>query len=291
VAALGAFLGSWTFDPVLGSALLATAAAYLWAARRTSVRRPHQPWPRRCTVSFLAGLGLCWFVVLGPVGASDDTFFWAHMVQHIALMMLIAPLLLLGAPVLLLLRVSTPRMRRTWVLPVLRSRILTFLTRPAVGWLIFAGVLVGTHFSPFYEFALEHPLVHDYVEHPLYLGAALIYYYPLMAGNPGPRRISAGLAAASMFAMMFPETMTGFFIYASRYLMYPFYGGVERPFGPAPLADQQLGGALMWGGSMVIDSIWVVLAVMAWLRSEKRLATRIDLQTLAELPAVPGAAP
>jgi putative copper resistance protein D len=147
---------------------------------------------------------------------------------------------------------------------------------------------VGTHFSPFYEFSLEHPLVHTYVEHPLYLTAALIYYYPLLPGNPGPRRVPYGLRAASLAAMMFPETMSGFFLYASTYVMYPFYLHAQRPFGPPPLVDQQLGGALMWGGSMIIDTIWVSLAVLAWLRSESRLATRIDVQTLSGLPALPG---
>ena len=288
MAATAAFLSTWSFDPVLGTGLLLVAAAYVWGIRRAQARQPGQPWPRRYTVSFFAGLGLCWFVLLGPVGAYDETFFWAHMVQHIALMMIIAPLLLLGAPVLLVLRASTPAVRRRWVLPVLHGRALAFLTRPAVGWLLFAGVLVGTHFSPFYEFALTHPAVHDYVEHPLYLGAALVYYYPLMAAGAGPVRLSRGLAAASMFGMMFPETMTGFFIYASTYLLYPHYGTVPRPFGPGPLTDQQFGGALMWGGSMIIDTLWVVLAVLAWLRSEGRLAARIDAQTLAQLPALPG---
>lgn len=288
MTAVGTFLGSWTFDPVLGCLLIATAVGYLVAARHVDRRTPDHPWPRGCTVAFLAALALCWFVLLGPVGVYDDTFFWAHMVQHIALMMLIGPLLLYGAPILLVLRVSTPSFRRTRLLPVLRSRVVTFLTRPAVGWVIFAGVLVGTHFTPFYEFALEHPLVHTYVEHPLYLGAALVYYYPLMAANPGPHRVPYGIRALSMFGMMFPETMTGFFIYGSRYLLFPWFGRVERPFGPPPLVDQQLGGALMWGGSMIIDSLWVVLAVMAWLRSESRLATRLDVATMGELPAVQG---
>jgi len=287
VAALGIWLESWTFDPVLGPLLIAAAVVYLWAVRRVDARDPGHPWRRRCTVSFLSALALSWFVLLGPVGFYDDTFFWAHMVQHIALMMIIAPLLLLGSPVLLLLRACTPAVRRTWVLPVLRGRVLTFLTRPAVGWLVFAGVLVGTHFSPFYEFSLEHPAVHTFVEHPLYLTAALIYYYPLLPGNPGPRRVPYGVRAGSLFGMMFPETMAGFFLYASTYVMFPFYLHAERPFGPSPLVDQQLGGALMWGGSMVIDTVWVSLAVMAWLRSEKRLATRIDMQTLSELPALP----
>jgi cytochrome c oxidase assembly factor CtaG len=288
VAAVGIWLGSWTFDPVLLVGLVGTAAAYLWASHRVDVRDPNHPWDRRRTASFLTGLALCWLVLLGPVGYYDDTFFWAHMVQHLALMMLIAPLLLLGSPVLLILRASTPSFRRSWVLPVLRGRVLTALTRPVVGWVVFAGVLVGTHFSPFYEFSLEHPLVHEYVEHPLYLAAALIYYYPLLPGNPGPRRVPYSLRAVSLFSMMFPETMSGFFLYASTYVMYPFYLHAERPFGPPPLVDQRLGGALMWAGSMIIDTVWVTLAVLAWLRNEGRVATRIDVQTLSEQPALRG---
>ena len=216
MGATATFLGSWTFDPLLGPVLLGAVVAYLWAAHRIDVRYPDHPWPRRHTTAFLAGIALAALVLLGPVGAYDDTFFWAHMVQHIALMMLIAPLLLLGAPVLLILRSTTPRIRHAWVLPVLRSRVVTTLCRPVIGWLVFAGVLLGTHFTPFYEFSLEHEAVHIYVEHPLYLGAALIYYYPLISANPGPLRVPHSLRSVSLFSMMFPETMTGFFIYRGR---------------------------------------------------------------------------
>jgi putative copper resistance protein D len=204
------------------------------------------------------------------------------MVQHIVLMMLAAPILLLGSPVLLLLRASSRGVRHRWLVPVLRSRAVAALTHPVASWLIFAGVLMGTHFSPFYEYSLRHPLVHDYVEHPLFLGAALIYYYGLLPGNPSPQRLAPAWRALSLFLMMIPETMTGFFIYASRYLLYPFYGDVARPFGPSPLPDQQLAGALMWSGSMLIDSVWVSVAVLEWLRSEERRARRLDLAALAE---------
>ncbi|MEO9197795.1 MAG: cytochrome c oxidase assembly protein [Antricoccus sp.] len=281
------FLETWDFDPALVTGLILSGSAYLWAVHEVNRRQPDMRWPRRYTVSFMSALALAWFVLLGPIGAFDDTFFWAHMVQHLALMMLIGPLLLLGAPVLLILRVSSKRVRRTWIIPIVRSRLMTWLTRPLVGWLIFAGVLLGTHFSPWYDFALEHPLVHHYVEHPLYLGAALIFYYPLLPVNPGPRRVPYWLRAASLFTMMFPETMTGFFIYAAGYQMFPFYTHVHRPFGPGPMADQQTGGAIMWAGSMLIDTIWVSLAVLDWLRSESKVAARIDVQTLKKLPATP----
>ena len=273
-------LGSWTFDPVLSTAIVLAAGAYVYAARAVTRRTPEHPWPRLLTTSFLAAMAIAWFVLLGPIGAYDDTFFWAHMVQHLGLMMLVAPLILLGSPVLLILRVSTPRVRRRWVVPILRSRAAIALTNPILGWLIFAGTLVGTHFSPFFEFCLEHPLVHDYVEHPIYLCAGLIYYYPLLPGNPGPRRISYGIRTLSLFSMMTPETMTGFFIYSTGYVMYPYYTTVSRPFGPSPLKDQQWGGALMWSASMLIDAVWVTIAVKHWLQNERQVAERIDLATL-----------
>jgi cytochrome c oxidase assembly factor CtaG len=280
-------LGTWTFDPFLGLSLIASACAYVWALRTVSRRHPTIPWPRRYTISFFSGLTLLWLVLLGPVGAYDDVFFWAHMTQHLVIMMVAAPLLLLGAPVLLILRVSSRRIRRRYVVPLLRSRAVAALTHPVASWLLFAGVLVGTHFSPFYDFALRHPLVHEYVEHPLYLGAALVYYYPLLSPNPARNRLPYGLRVVSLSLMMVPEAMSGFFIYSSRYLMYPYYATVSRPFGPKPLEDQQFGGALMWAGGMIIDSIWVAMAAHEWLRSEERRARQIDLQTLAQatLPA------
>lgn len=280
-------LRHWSFDPVLALPLVALCVLYVAGVRRVDSTTPAKPWPRRYTVSFFAGIAVMWTVVLGPFGVYDDTFFWAHMIQHIALMMLVAPLLLLGAPVLLLLRASSRAVRRRWIIPVLRSRLVLWLTKPVVGWVIFAGVLLGTHFSPFYEWSLEHPLVHRFVEHPLYLGAALIYYYPLLSVNPGPRTVPYSLRVVSLFTMMFPETMSGFFIYATNYVMYPYYATVDRPFGPGPIPDQQLGGALMWSGSMIIDSVWVTVAACDWLRDEKRVAQRIDLQTI-RLLARPG---
>ena len=276
-------LGAWTFDPIIGTGLIMVAAAYLWAAHHVGTKSPSHPWPVRHTVSFLAGVVIAWIVILGPFGGYDDTFFWAHMVQHIVLVMVCAPLLVLGAPVLLILRVSSPRLRRRWVVPVLRSRLAFALANPVTTWLLLALVIVGTHFTPFYELTLEHENMHRFVEHPLYLGAALLYFYPLLPGNLAPRRLSPALRMVSLSLMMVPETMTGFFIYASPFVMYPFYAQVHRPFGPGPLADQQLGGALMWAGSMAIDAGWIALAAHEWLLSEARKGRRLDAVNATEL--------
>jgi putative copper resistance protein D len=279
-------LGDWTFDPVPAVVLLGVASGYIYAARAVSRRHPELPWAPWRTVSFLAGLVTVWIALMGPPGSLDDTFFWAHMVQHLLLMMLAAPLMLLGSPVLLLLRVSSRSTRRRVLVPVLRSRPVAVLTNPFVSWVFFAGVLVGTHFTAAFDYSLRHPLVHELVEHPLYLGAALAFYYPLLPGNPSPRRIAPAWRALSLFLMMLPETMTGFFLYGSNYVLHPYYTTVVRPYGPGPLADQQLAGALMWSGSMLIDALWVSVAVLEWLHSEEDRSRRLDLQTLM-LPRLP----
>ena len=78
---------------------------------------------------------------------------------------------------------SSPELRRPWLVPPLGSRLAGAVANPVTTWLVFVGVMVGTHFTPFYELALEHPNLHRFVEHPLYLGAALLYFYPLLPGN------------------------------------------------------------------------------------------------------------
>ncbi len=81
---------------------------------------------------------------------------------------------------------------------------------------------------------------------------------------------------------MGPMALTGFFIYSARSVLYPAYLVADRPFGPAPLADQQLAGAMMWCGAMLIDVVWLSMAIRAWLRAEERKAERSDRQIAAE---------
>lgn len=280
-------LGTWTFSPLPATVLAVSGATYLQGAKMVSAQHPDKPWPRRYTASFLGGLAVLWIVILGPVGAYDDTFFWMHMLQHIGLLVLAGPLLLLGAPVLLLLRVSSRGVRRERILPVLHSRVVHGLTQPFVGVPLFSAVLLGSHFTPFYEYAIDHPLIHDYLEHPAYLTVSLILFYPLLPISPAPHLVPHGARVVALFAVTVPMVATGFFIYTSQYVLYSHYATVERPFGPRPLLDQEISGAIMWAGSMVIQVVWVVIAMLEWLASERRLAQRIDLDTMRRLVGAP----
>ena len=137
-----------------------------------------------------------------------------------------------------------------------------------------------THVPRVYDLFLAHPLLHDYVEHPLYLGAALVFFQPLLSPTTGSRFVPHWQRLVSLFTVMVPMAMIGFAIFAAPHLSYPFYAHVARPFGPGPLADQHLGGILMWSTSMVLSAAWLVVAGNGWLAAEERRTRRSD--------AVPG---
>jgi cytochrome c oxidase assembly factor CtaG len=277
------FISAWALDPLPCVALVVLAACYLAGVRAVRHSASSAPWPARNTWAFMGGIALLWLAILGPFGSYDDVFFWAHMTQHLLITMLAAPLLVLGSPMLLALRASSPRVRRRWLVPAMRSSAARWLTDPIVTWLLFVIVLMGTHFSPFYEYSLDHPWFHETVEHPLYLTVALLYYYPLLGSGHGPHPVPESLKVLSLASMMVPEAITGFFIYASPYVMYPFYAHVTRPFGPAALVDQQLGGSLMWSSGMLLDAAWLAVAARQWLRADARRTRRLDVTTAREV--------
>ena len=277
------FFGVWSFDAFIAANLLAAAIAYLFGVRRLHQTEPGARWPALRSASFLAGILLLALMYLGPLPAWSHTFFWAHMTQHLVVMMLAAPLIVLGAPITLIYRASSKQTRVLRLDPLFASRAVRLLSDPILTWILFAGVLLGTHFTPFYNWALVNHDLDIFVEQPLYLIAALLFYLPLIGSNsPWPSPAPA-LRLLSMALMMLPEAAIGAVIYFAPVVMYPAYESVVRPFGPAPLADQQLSGALMWALVMVVDSFWMMICAAEWFASEERRSHEVDAQIAAEL--------
>jgi cytochrome c oxidase assembly factor CtaG len=272
------FWGQWTFDLFIVTNLVLAGALYLWGVRRVNTR---DHWNALATTCWLAGLTLLALVYLGPVSAWSHTFFWAHMTQHLVVMMAAAPLLVLGAPVTLVFAASSDATRRRWVVPILRSRAVRLLTNPVLTWLLFAGVLIGMHFTGFYNWALQHHDADYFLEQPVYLAAAFLFYFPLIGSNLQPRRPAHGVRLLSLGLMMIPEAITGAVIYFAPVILYPVFDQ-PRPFGLEAMPDQQLSGALMWALVMVVDSAWMMVAAVEWFASEERAGRRIDREIAEE---------
>jgi len=246
--------------PVLS---VAAIAVYLWAVRRYRELYPargFEPW-RVCV--FVLGC-MCFGAALSaPVDVLTDRSFAAHMVQHVALMLIAPPLVLLGAP--LLLSVAVPKRDSARVVAgVANHPVAHALFAPIVGWVLFVGVLWGVHFSPLYESALESGSVHV-LEHVLFITAAFLFWLPVVQVGFVPRPVSFP-ARMLYLVLMFPQgAFLGLAIYGSQHVLYPHYAAV---LGSAAMADQQNGGAIMWiAGGMIMFAAFMLVAA-SWARSE-----------------------
>jgi putative membrane protein len=275
-------LTAWSFDLSVQLPLIATAVGLLWAVRRIRRQHPANPVPAWRVALLLAGLAVIELALEGVVGQYDDTLFVDHMAQHLLLMLVAAPLIVLGMPVTIALRVATPEVRRRWLLPILHSRAVAFLSHPMVGLVLFTGSLWITHFSPIYELALENSLVHD-LEHVVYLVAAVLYWGPVLGADPVRRRVPIIVRFVAILIGMAQGSLLGVVILLAQSPLYPHYVGLHLD-DIAPIADQQMAGAAMWVVSAVLIPLWGGLVFRDWMEAEEEKSAREDAR-LARLLA------
>ena len=215
---------------------------------------------------FLFGLGLVltFILTVGPAPHYAIRFFWVHMVQHIGLMMLIAPLIVLGSPVTVAME-SRFYMVRGIVHSLGSNILIRQLFKPSIGFTLFLFILISTHFSPIANAGMTNPNVHS-LELVLFQIGGFIYYYAVLEGNPQPFPVSYSIRVISLFAMMLPETMVGFFLYSGNRVLHSLPSETSMVMG---LNDQHRGGAIMWAMGMLIDTLWIVLAARDWFTHEE----------------------
>jgi cytochrome c oxidase assembly factor CtaG len=282
---LAGLLFGWTFEPLPTLGITVALGLWWWAVRRVDRAHPANRVPRRRSVAFGLGMLALAFALLSGIERYDTTLFSVHMVQHILLVLVAAPLIAFAAPITLLLRVATPGLRRGWILPVLHSRIVRILAFPVVAWLVFAGVMWASHFSPLFDAALEDPRIHD-LEHLLFLSTALLFWWPAIAQDPGPWRMPHPGRALYVFLQMPQNTFLAVVILGASTVLYPHYATTGRTWGPTPLEDQRLAAGIMWLAGDAIFLAAVLGIVWAWMRHEARDAPRADRRAAAELEAI-----
>ena len=216
---------------------------------------------------FYLGLALAFILLVGPVPHLAIRLFYVHMIQHIGLMMLISPLIVLGSPIQVASQSKFPFIYKL-VHRLGRNRVFIQLFQAPVGFAIFLAVLILTHFSPLANAGMTNPNVHS-LELIIFLLGGLLYYYPVMEGNPHPTFVPYANRVISLFAMMLPETMVGFFLYSGNKVLHSLPSTTTMNMG---LRDQHKGGAIMWAMGMLIDTIWIVLAARDWFINEKLLS-------------------
>ena len=257
----------WELAGTVDAGAAATAALYLWGARRVARR-----WPRERTASFLAGVGCVVVAVQSGIAAYDDQLLSVHMVQHM-LLLLVAPLLLLGGqPVILALRALPARRRRASAGLLYR---MAPAGHPAVCLAVFSAVLVLTHLPWFYDATLRHTGLHE-AEHGLYLVAGVMLWWPMLDGDPVPAHRLGGLGRlVYLLATMPAMAVVGAYLDRHPTLVYPAYGAPARAIGISAVVDQQQAGAIMWvAGSAIVIAAGLWAAIAALVAEERRQQAR-----------------
>jgi cytochrome c oxidase assembly factor CtaG len=254
----------WSPPIVLTGTLIVVGLVYArgWFAIRET-RRIEFP-PRRLGF-FLLGLAVIWLAIASPLDGFADVLLSAHMVEHLLLMSFAPPLLLLGWPVVPLLR-GLPRGVTVHLLgPLIRMKALRhlghFLITPVVAWLAMNLVFLGWHVPAAYDFALEHEHWHQF-EHLCFLGTSILFWWPVV--HPWPTRESyAGwlLLLYLVMADIVNTVLSAFLAFCDR-PVYPYYLREPNPFYLSPLSDQRAGAVVMWViGSLIFLVPAVVLTV------------------------------
>ena len=271
---------AWSFDPLAVALIGAAALIYLRGVREVNAARPRSPVSRWRIGAFLAGLAAIALALVSPVERYETALLSVHMVQHMLLQLVGAPLLLLAAPMTLALRAAPPGARR-WLLTVLHSRLLRVVTHPIVTWTAFVVVNWGWQFSPLYDLAAENTLVH-YTQHAVYLGVALLFWWPIVAADPAPRRLGFPGRVAYVALSIPQNSFLGITLMNVQPSLYPHYWTQVRDWGPPFAEDLQIAGAIMWGMGAMVFVVALMLVLAAWMRFEDRRTRRVEARAVQE---------
>ena len=285
-------LTNWTVHPSTVIGIAALGALYHWRARvaeraldtssaAAAAAATTQPRYVRRTgpggdlpsaaqrASFFGGLLVLFLSLNGPLhDLSDYYLFSGHMVQHLLLTLVVPPLLIYGVP-------------GGMLRPVLRKPALFALahwtTRPITCFVVFNLVLTAWHLPPLYNLAMRHHSVHI-AQHLMFLSAAVIMWWPYMSPLPELPRLAYPGQMLYSFLMSLPMSIVAVYIAMADHVLYPAYASAPRVWGLSPLADQQLGGLIMWipGGLFFYGVMTVVFFKWAQRQEDGTAAAQVD---------------
>ena len=262
--------GAWNLDPLLVVGIAVTGVLY-----RLGTSRAERPPPRWRQRSFAIGLVAVAVAVISPIDALGEALASAHMVQHLLLMMVAAPLLVLGVPTETVMRGTSYAVRKN--LGRARRRIgltparVRGISHPVVVWLLFAGVLWLWHLPGPYVAALESEILHI-IEHATFLAAGFMFWRMVLVAHER----SGGFALLAVFTAGFQSTILAALLTFSLSPWYAPYSSTAPAFGMSALADQQLAGVIMWvpGGLLYLAAGLTLFAL--WVRGSAPARVLLD---------------
>jgi cytochrome c oxidase assembly factor CtaG len=258
---------AWSWEPFVVLALVLSAWLYsrgvqaLWGAAGAGhgVRRAE-------VVAFAAGWATLALSLVSPLHQLGGVLFTAHMAQHELLMVVAAPLLVLGRPVipfLWALPIAWRRMLGIWSGSTSVSRAWNLITLPSIAWALHAAAIWVWHAPSLYQATLGSEAVHT-LQHASFFGTALLFWWALLHG--AGTRLARPAAVIYLFTTAGHTSLLGALLAFSPRLWYPLYDATTAPWGLTPLEDQQLAGVVMWVPAGLSYLIAALALAATWLK-------------------------
>ena len=257
--------GAWNLDPplLLGLVLLT------WAYWRGEIRSRGREVDRRRARCFFAALVAVVAALISPLDAMSHALASAHMVQHVLLLLVAAPLLALSSPAGALVRGSPMVVRRAtgpWRRRFGVTRARLALRHPAVVWALHVGTIWFWHASAPYDAALRNQAVHG-VEHVSFVVTGLLFWHVVLGVR---RRVSGGLGVLLVFTMSLQSVFLSMLLTFASAPWYSGYASSTRSWGFDPLGDQQLAGLIMWIPAGLVYLGAGLALLVGWIKASER---------------------
>lgn len=248
-------LTAWDFDPsVIGGCALLLGIYFRRVREASAARR----------FSYVLGVLMLFLSIESPIDPLGETYlFSAHMAQHLVMILIVPPLLLWGIP---------EAEARSWLRHPRIAMIEGILGKPIVAWLSCIGLMTLWHWPALYNLALGNQTIHIF-QHLTFLVSGTMFWWPVMSPIP-ERRMSSMAAILYLFAAVAENSALGI---ALTFIRPGHYGSYTHPadplgalslirnqWGMTAVADQRLGGLLMWIPGCSVYFVAILLLVVEW---------------------------
>ena len=270
----GSQLFSTQFDFVPVAMVVVALALYLWGVRRNNALHPRHRWPVGKTIAWVGALCSTGVGIFSFIGVYDTELFWDHMVQHLILIMVAAPLFAVASPLRLAFN-STSGTAHIVVTEALRSRVAKFLGNPIVAFILYAVVIPVSHLTVWYNYTLTQESVHN-AEHLAFLLVGYLFWRQIFGNDPNSHRLHPALQFFYLFMAIPIDTFTGLSLAGASHELFPAYFATHRTWGPSYVTDLHVGGDIMWvvGDTLML---WPMIPVaLRWMHMDERRAVRVD---------------
>ncbi len=262
---------AWSIDPPLVLCVDLAILYWIGARRTVTPARKHtaQRWRDAC---FYLGLFVLAIALASPIEPLSEQLFWVHMIQHVLLLAVAAPLIVLARPWIRLWRCLPLDARRRLARDLSHGRrtaplraLSQTLGRPVPSFVAFSVVLLAWHIPALFDATLRSGGLHA-LEHSLFFATALMFWKQVIPSPPLHCRLVAAQRVVYAIGGMIVSWVLAVVLALAPHTLYPYYAHLpSRPDGISALADQQLAAGVMWVPGSITFLIVVFVYVHRWL--------------------------